>query len=120
MSSPGSASSRRTLLILLMTAAILIPGIAFALADGDKPAAPDKDLEQLQGEWHMQSGTIDGTAIPAEMLSSMRRVCKDDQLTVTHGDMLIMKAKITLDSSKTPKTIDYDITDGPNKGKKQL
>ena len=29
-----------------------------------------------------------------------------------------MKAKIAIDPSKKPKTIDYEVTDGPTKGKK--
>ena len=48
------------------------------------------------------------------------RVCKDNQVTVTNGDQIILKATITLDPAKSPKTIDYDVTDGPNKGNKQL
>jgi uncharacterized protein (TIGR03067 family) len=31
-----------------------------------------------------------------------------------------MKAKVTVDPGKKPKTIDYDVTDGFFKGKKQL
>ncbi len=31
-----------------------------------------------------------------------------------------MKARITIDPSKKPKTIDYDVIDGPTKGKRHL
>ena len=31
-----------------------------------------------------------------------------------------MKAKITIDPTKKPKTIDYQVIDGPTKGKKHL
>jgi uncharacterized protein (TIGR03067 family) len=54
------------------------------------------------------------------MLKTGKRVCKDDQVTVNVGGMLIMKAKFTLDPTKTPKTIDYQVTEGPNAGKTQL
>jgi uncharacterized protein (TIGR03067 family) len=54
------------------------------------------------------------------MLKQMKRVCKDDEITVTMGDQVFLKAKITIDPSKKPKTIDYDMTDGFSKGKKQL
>jgi len=82
--------------------------------------AAKKDKAQLQGEWSMVSGTSDGMQIPEEYRKEMKRVCKGDELTVTHGEEIIMKAKITLDESAKPKTIDYEVTDGPNKGKKQL
>lgn len=78
------------------------------------------DLDHLQGEWSMVSGTADGFPIPEPMVSNSKRVCKDDELTVIVGGQLIMKAKIALDASKKPKTLDYDVTAGSNKGKKLL
>ena len=36
------------------------------------------------------------------------------------GDRVYLKAKITIDPSKKPKTIDYDMSEGFSKGKKQL
>ena len=48
-----------------------------------------------------------------------KRVCKGDELTVTNGEQLVMRAKITLDPTKTPKTIDYKVIDGPTKGTTQ-
>jgi len=97
--------------------------IAFAtsivsLAFGED--AVKKDMAQLQGEWRMVSGTSDGYPIPQEMLPNSKRVCKGDELTVTVGGQLIMKAKITIDPSTKPKTIDYDVLDGQTKGKKHL
>jgi uncharacterized protein (TIGR03067 family) len=78
------------------------------------------DLEKLQGEWSMVSGVTDGEPIPDYVRKSAKRVCKGNQIAATAGGQLILKATITLDSTKSPKTIDYDVTDGPNKGKKQL
>jgi uncharacterized protein (TIGR03067 family) len=92
--------------------------ISFA---ADPPNQTSKeDLAQLQGEWSMISGMVDGYAIPTEMLPNSRRICKGDQLTATVGGQLVMKAKITLDPSRKPKTIDYQVTDGPTKGRKHL
>ena len=101
------------------TLLIALAAVAVSLAHADDSAAK-KDLAQLQGEWSMVSGTADGMAMPDAMLPNAKRVCKGDELTVTVGAQVIMKSKITLDASKKPKTIDYDVTDGPNKGKKQL
>jgi len=95
-----------------------VAGISPAWAEDNDAAKKDK--EKLQGEWSMVSGASDGMQIPEEYRKEMKRVCKGDELTVSRGEEVIMKAKITLDASAKPKTIDYDVTDGPNKGKKQL
>jgi uncharacterized protein (TIGR03067 family) len=91
---------------------------AAALAE-DKEAVK-KDVEQLQGEWAMVSGEADGQSVPESMLSQAKRVCKGSETTVTMGGQLMMKAKFTVDPSKKPKTIDYEVLDGPTKGKKHL
>lgn len=79
-----------------------------------------KDLAQLQGEWLMVSGSADGQPMPDEMRKQMKRVCKGDETTTTMGGQMFIKAKITIDPSQKPKTIDYQMTDGFTKGKKQL
>jgi len=81
-------------------------------------AASKADVQRLQGEWTMVSGSADGQAVPEGMLEQSKRVCKDDVTTVTIGEQLILKAKFTLDPSKDPKHIDYEVIDGPTKGKK--
>jgi uncharacterized protein (TIGR03067 family) len=95
-----------------------------ALAIFSAPAADNSsaktDMAKLQGSWSMVSGSADGQEVPKEMLADSKRVCKGDQTTVTVGRQLIMKAKFSLDPSKNPKTIDYDATGGPTKGKKHL
>jgi uncharacterized protein (TIGR03067 family) len=104
---------RITLLIALAVAAI-------SVAWAEDNEAAKKDLARLQGEWLMVSGTADGYPIPAEMIPYSKRVCKGDEITATVGGQLVLKAKITIDPSKQPKTIDYDVSDGPTKGKKHL
>ncbi len=82
--------------------------------------AVKKDLELLQGEWSMVSGSADAQPMPEEMRKQMKRVCKGDETTTKMGEQVFLTAKITIDPSKKPKTIDYDMTGGPNAGKKQL
>jgi uncharacterized protein (TIGR03067 family) len=79
-----------------------------------------KELAQLQGEWSMVSGSSDGQPLPDEMRKQMKRVCKGDEAITTMGAMVYLKAKITIDPSKKPKTIDYQMTEGVTKGKTQL
>jgi uncharacterized protein (TIGR03067 family) len=97
---------------------IAILGAASSIVADDKTT--DKDLAQLQGEWQMVSGSADGFSLSDEMIRNFKRVCKDDVTTVTNGNQVFMKAKFKVDPTKSPKAIDYDITDGPTKGKKQL
>lgn len=98
--------------------------IALLAISPSTPAADNEaakaDLAKLQGEWAMVAGTADGQAMPDALLATARRVCKDDETSVTVGGQLIMKAKFALDPTQMPKTIDYDVTDGPTKGKKHL
>src|SRR5262245_19118523 len=68
----------------------------------------------------MVSGSADGNSIPDELLPTARRVCKGNETTVTIGPQLILKATFTIDPTKMPKTIDYQATDGPTKGKTHL
>ena len=82
--------------------------------------AVKKDMAQLQGEWSMVSGSADGFPVPDEMLGRSKRVCKGDELAVIVGGQPFMKAKITIDPSKKPKTIDYVMTEGFTKGSTQL
>src|SRR5690349_20333496 len=85
----------------------------------EENAAVKKDLALMQGEWSMVSGSADGQAMPDGTRKQMKRVCKGDETTTTMNGRIFIKAKITLDPSKNPKTIDYDMTDGFTKGKKQ-
>ncbi len=82
--------------------------------------AARKDMAHLQGEWAMVSGSADGYPVPDGMLGRSKRVCKGDELTVVVGGQPFMKAKITIDATKKPKTIDYAMTEGFTKGKTQL
>ena len=68
----------------------------------------------------MVSGSGDGQPLPDEMRKQMKRVCKGDDLTVTRAGQIFFTAKIVIDPTKKPKTIDYQMTEGFTKGKTQL
>ena len=97
-----------------------LAAVAISSAWAEDSEAIKKDVAQLQGEWSMVSGSADGSAMPDAMRETAKRVCKGDETTVTVGGQLFMKAKFTIDPSRKPKTIDYQMIDGPTKGKKQL
>src|SRR2546423_642012 len=99
-----------------MTRAI---GIALALLLSGHALADDakKEMAKLEGEWSMVSGERDGQALPEEIVKELKRVAKGDETTVTSNGQTFMKAKFTVDPTKKPKTIDYTLLEGPNKGK---
>ncbi len=82
--------------------------------------AVKKDLAQLEGSWLMVSASADGQPMPEETRKQMKRICKGDEATTTMAGQIFIKAKITIDPSKKPKTIDYQMTDGFTRGQKQL
>ncbi|MBI3468341.1 MAG: TIGR03067 domain-containing protein [Planctomycetes bacterium] len=104
----------RIALLLGLAIATVLPASA---QDQDRVK---RDLAQLQGEWSMVSGSADGSPVPDSMLAEAKRVCKGDETTVMIGQQLIMKAKFTLDPSKQPKAIDYQVIDGATKGQTHL
>jgi uncharacterized protein (TIGR03067 family) len=79
-----------------------------------------RDLADIQGEWTMVSGERDGQALPEQYVKSARRVCKGDETIAIVNGEIGLQAKFTLDPTKKPKTIDYQLTGGPNKGLTQL
>jgi uncharacterized protein (TIGR03067 family) len=107
---------KTTRIVFLISLAALAATPAWA----EENDAVKKDLALLQGEWSMVSGSADGQPMPDAMRKQMKRVCKGDETTTTSGGNLFFKAKIKIDPSKKPKTIDYQMTEGFTKGKKQL
>ena len=104
---------RNTILIGL-TALAISPTWA-----GDNEAVK-QDQARLQGEWTMVAGERDGQAFPVDFMKDSRRVAKGDETTVMLQGQLFLRAKFTLDPSRSPKTIDYSVTGGPYAGKTQL
>jgi uncharacterized protein (TIGR03067 family) len=86
-------------------------------AEGD---AARVEMTLLQGQWTMVSGVTDGKPTPEKIIPESKRTCRGDEVTITMAGVLAMKAKITIDPTKKPKTIDYKVTEGPNQGKKLL
>jgi uncharacterized protein (TIGR03067 family) len=82
--------------------------------------AAKKELERFAGEWTMVSGTIGGQPMPEAMLRTMQREVKGTEVTVTMNGQVYFKATLTLDPAKSPRTIDYTMTEGMTKGKTQL
>ena len=97
-----------------------LAAMTISLAWAEENEVIRKEMARLQGEWTMVSGSADGQPMPEQMLKQMKRVCKGNETTTTMAGKVFIKAKITIDPSKKPKTIDYEMMEGFTKGKKQL
>jgi uncharacterized protein (TIGR03067 family) len=78
-------------------------------------ADPDHDpgpVTELEGEWTMVSGSMNGHAMDARLVPVGRRICKGSLLTVLFGKQVFMKAHLIVDPSKTPRTLDYALGNG--------
>src|SRR5215218_652227 len=94
--------------------ALLIGLVAFSTSQtwAQDSEITKKEMAQLQGEWSMVSGSANGQTMPDEIRKQMKRVCKGNQATTTMGTTVYLKATITVDPSKSPKTMDYQMTEG--------
>ena len=106
--------------MMRMTFHVGLAALTLWSAFGADDDAIKKQMALLQGEWWMVSASADGKPMPDPMLRQMKRVCKGDETITTMGGQVFMKAKISIDPSKNPRTIDYQMIEGFSKGKKQL
>ena len=95
----------------------------FALAGGLLVAAftgviiaQDKALKELEGTYKVTFLEKAGKAAPKDLTESLTVTIKGEEMTIKVGDDE-KKAKIKVDSSKTPNTIDVFPSEGPEKGK---
>lgn len=97
------------------------PGTGFALETLKRESVADATAEaktesssatELEGEWAMVSGSVDGQPMQAGMIKTGRRVTTGDQLTVLFGKQAVIKARLKLDPKKSPKHIDYILAGG--------
>ena len=91
-----------------------------AQAGPTKEADSKVEMGRLQGEWSMVMGERGGQKLPDALVSTGKRVAKGNNLTVTVEGQTFMKATFAVNPSTKPKSIDYTITEGPDKGKKPL
>lgn len=98
----------------------LIIGVGVSFG-GDKSTdeAARRDIAFLEGEWSMLAGQRDGTIPPRFVVNGARRTARGNESTVIMQGRVYMKSRYTVDPSKNPKTIDYDVLEGEYRGQKQ-
>ena len=104
----------RTLVLAVGTLLATIGFAAVALADD---AADKKDKEKLQGTWTAVSGEKEGKDDPEAKEHAL--VFEGNKFRVKKGDKVVVQGTFKIDASKSPKTMDIEISEGPEdvKGK---
>jgi uncharacterized protein (TIGR03067 family) len=93
---------------------------------GKELAAPELskgytlELAKIEGTWTMVSAQRDGQPMPKSYIAGAKRIAKGDETTVLINGAVFLSARISVDPSKKPKTIDYLLTNGANRNKTQL
>lgn len=105
---------RIALVALICTLALTTSGGTGAQAD-DK-AEGEKELQKFQGTWTFESVEAGGKKLLADQFKGMTVTFEGDKYSVQKGDKVVEAATHKLDPSKSPKTLDAKVTDGPNKG----
>lgn len=112
---------RRLFLGSLVIAAMLTAIATIAFADDAKDAAIKKDRKQIEGTWRVVALEVNGD-----------KAMEDDakKLSVVNGSVGtwtllsegigISKGTSTIDPTKTPKTLDFTVTEGAGKGNRYL
>src|SRR5947209_9527278 len=85
-------------------------------ARADDKADVEKELKKFQGTWTFESVETGGREIPAAEFKGITVTFEGDKYTVKKGDTVIHAATQKLDPSKSPKTLDVTVAEGPNKG----
>ena len=105
---------RLALVTLLCTLVLSASGGTGARAD-DK-ADVEKELKKFQGTWTFESVEAGGKVVPAAEFKGVTVTFEGDRYTVNKGDQVIQAATQKLDPSRSPKTLDVTVAEGPNKG----
>ena len=74
---------------------------------------------EIDGEWQMISGVLNGKPLDQSMVTWCKRVTRGDVTAVIAGPQTMLKARFTLDASRRPAAIDYINLEGANRGKAQ-
>jgi uncharacterized protein (TIGR03067 family) len=103
-----------------LTIAFLLAGIDLPGAAGDgQEEAFKKELRALAGTWRPISGETDGNKAPEERLKEAS-LTRDEagKVVARRGDKVVMEAMVKkIDATKTPRTIDAEVTAGEHQGK---
>jgi len=111
--------SRRTGMRITLVALFCAVGLAAFGGSGtlaDDKADLEKEVRKFQGTWTFESSETGGKELPTGELKGFILTFEGDKHTLKKGDEVVQVGTQKLDPSKSPKSIDVTMTEGPNKG----
>ncbi len=82
---------------------------------------PSKDeVLSLAGQWSAVGIKLRGNAAPATFVHTFKSSFEEKTYSNRIENKVVEKGNYTVDDTKSPKTIDFAITEGEDKGKQQL
>jgi uncharacterized protein (TIGR03067 family) len=108
--------SRKTGVRIFLVVLIGAVGFVASGAVADDKADLEREVKKFQGTWTFESSEAGGKALPAAQLKELVLTFEGDKHTVKKGNEVIQVGTQKLDPSKSPKTIDVTMTEGPSKG----
>jgi uncharacterized protein (TIGR03067 family) len=82
----------------------------------DEKADLEKEVRKFQGAWTFESSETGGKKLAIGDLKGLTLTFEGPKHTVKKGDEVIQVGTQKLDPSKSPKTIDVTMAEGPSKG----
>jgi uncharacterized protein (TIGR03067 family) len=98
----------------------VIASFCFAVLPLTDDTSARRDLALLHGEWRIVSWETEGEKVPREKLGDNRLKFEGDEYSQSAGIETIERGKVVLKPSESPKTLDFIIKEGDDKGKTQL
>lgn len=84
-------------------------------------ASPDeKEAEPLKGKWDLTALTSEGQVAPDAVVKQFKAKFESKSYIQIIDGMTVEEGTYKIDSTKSPKTIDFIVESGPDKGKTQL
>ena len=102
----------------LLLGVVLVLTAPYFLCAADDDAR--KELKALQGKWKAIALEADGKPLPKEVVPDFLFIVEADGKAKGLMGKTEYQAKISVDPTKTPKTIANAYETGPHKGKKQF
>jgi uncharacterized protein (TIGR03067 family) len=100
----------------LASAMLILSAVGLFSADDAKK----DDAESLKGKWSVVSLSTGGQAAEGDLIKDLKMDFDDKTYSVTGSEPFLEEGNYTIDASKSPKTIDFDIKKGQEAGKLQL
>src|SRR5580704_8095954 len=110
--------SRRTGMRISLAALFCAVGFAASFGSvtlADEKVDLEKEVAKFQGAWTFESSESGGKKLPIGELKGLTLIFEGHKHTVKNGDDVIQVGTQKLDPSKSPKTIDVTMAEGPNK-----